>query len=130
MKEIDFTKKIVCSDPAYTVDKVIPVNFRNPNFQHLLIINNSDGTQFDVPVSNTGIVAHNSTYYGQIQFKNPEPEVVNRFYTNIYPSMTGCEYCTFEGAQVNADDDVKFILEVITYDDGRTEANLIPFTKG
>lgn len=129
MKEIDFTKKIVCTNSTYTVEKVIPVNYRNPNFRHLLIINNSDGTQFDVAVSNTGIVAHNSTYHGKFQFKNPEPEVVNRYYANIYPSGAGSEYCTFDSAQVNADDNVKFILEVLAYEDGRTEANLIPFTK-
>lgn len=129
MKEIDFTKKIVCSDPAYTVDKVIPVNFRNPIFKHSLVVNSPDGTQFIVTVSDTGMVASDSEYRRVIEFMNPEPEVVNRYYVNIYPSMPGSEYRTFVSARVYAYDDVKFILEVITYDDGRTEANLIPFTK-
>ena len=123
MKRLDFTKKIICSNPDWEVVQVIPVKFSNPAFRHALIIENIDGKQDIVPVSNIG-VADNYV----MDFSNPEPVVVKKQYVNLYnEGDTGSAWNSKDKASKYRDKSKEIIkvIETLIYDNGTTEVNLL-----
>ena len=129
MKAVDFTKKIVCSDDTIKVVQVIPVNYENTNFQHLIVYELFDGTQNHCSVNSRGVPMWGSkAYTEQLAFLNPEPKVVREFYKNIYSDGTvGSDYPTFESARLTAYG-VTFgaiTLQFLEFDDGTRKVRVV-----
>lgn len=126
-KAVDFTKKIVCSDDTIKVVQVIPVNYDNTNFQHLVVYELPDGTQNHCPVNSRGVPMWGSkAYTEQLAFLNPKPKVVCSTYRNVYNSgFVGKEHCSREEADLQRDINRCGILETLKFDDGESKTNFI-----
>lgn len=89
-KTVDFTKKIVCSDDTIKVVQVIPVNYENENFKHLIVYEMENGYQDTCAVNNSGTPdLPSGAYSSNFNFLNPEPEVVSSSYRNVYNQGVG-----------------------------------------
>lgn len=132
MKEIDFTKEVVCSDKSIKVLQVIPVKYQNSNFEHLVIYEHiSDGVQNACAVNTTtGRPSLCSALYDRdVTFLNPEPKVVSSNYRNVYPGGAVSDlFRTREGADCFTDLDGTSrvaIIEFLSFDDGTEKVNYI-----
>ena len=89
-KTVDFTKKIVCSDDTIKVVQVIPVNYENENFKHLIVYEMENGYQDTCEVNIYGTPSEDALVWRDDRtFLNPEPEVVSSFYRNVYNQGVG-----------------------------------------
>lgn len=127
MKTVDFAKKIVCSDESVKVIQVIPVNYDNDNFKHLVIYENTDGYQNNCAVNKSGEPSNaSSAWYSNLTFLNPEPKVVSSTYRNVYNSgFIRNKHYFREAADHNSDTNRCGILETLEFDNGTTKTNYI-----
>lgn len=126
-KTVDFTKEIVCSDENIKVIQVIPVNYENSSFTHLVVYELLDGTQNHCSVNFKGVPMWGSkAYVDQVSFINPEPKVVSSSYRNVYRSgaVSGL-FLTREKADSLSTFNRAAILEFLLYDDNEEKVNYI-----
>ena len=126
-KTVDFTKKIVCSDESVKVIQVLPVNYENENFKHLIVYEMENGYQDTCAVNNSGTPdLPSGAYSSNFNFLNPEPEVVYTTYRNVYHSgFIGKSWSTREEAEKKSDPDRSGVLETLKFDDGASKVNFI-----
>lgn len=129
MKEIDFTKEVVCSDKSIKVLQVIPVNYQNSNFTHLIIYEHiGDGVQNACSVNtSTGRPSLGSALYDRdVTFLNPEPKVVSSNYRNVYPGGAVSDlFRTRKGADNISNPNRVAVIESLSFDDGTEKVNYI-----
>lgn len=131
MKVVDFTKKVVCSDDTIKVVQVIPVNYENTNFQHLIVYELSDGTQNHCSVNFKGVPMWGSkAYQDQLTFLNPEPKVVSAIYRNVYPrgsvSVASDSREEADSLSLLFDGDARVaVIEFLSFDDGTEKVKYI-----
>lgn len=128
MKTVDFTKKVVCSDDTIKVVQVIPVNYENTNFQHLIVYELPNGAQNACAVNTTtGRPSLGSALYDRdVTFLNPEPKVVSVNYRNVYPcGDVSCLFLTRKGADIVSNPNRVAVIESLSFDDGTEKVNYI-----
>jgi len=127
MKTVDFTKKVVCSDDTIKVVQVIPVNYENTNFQHLIVYELPNGAQNYCSVNTRGVPMWASKAYAeQLTFLNPGPKLVSSNYRNVYTGgdVGGLSLTRKEADSIATPGRVA-VIESLSFNDGTEKVNYI-----